>query len=177
IMENIMSCIKITGCTVELIGSPNNELISSSLILATFYVNLSLSQIDKMESKVRCVEVRMMHICNNINYILHQLLIVQDTYGQDITFTIDSEECQQSLKNVEHFATALVEVGLRLCEHIAKPKINTVTSPANFAHMYLDFVIKFINRALEYSGIEESVEIRMRPLLASLRNIEDSLSS
>ncbi|CAG8596196.1 12955_t:CDS:2, partial [Racocetra fulgida] len=94
IMENIMSCIKITSCTVELIGSPNNELISSSLILATFYVNLSLSQIDKMEN---------------------------------ITFTIDSEECQQSLKNVEHFATALVEVGLRLCEHIAKPKINTVT--------------------------------------------------
>ncbi|CAG8494269.1 18032_t:CDS:2 [Cetraspora pellucida] len=177
IMENIMSCIKITSCTVELIGSPNNELISSSLILATFYVNLSLSQIDKMESKVRCVEVRIMHICNNINHILHQLLIVQDTYGQDITFTIDSEEYQQSLKNVENFATALVEVGLRLCEHIAKPKTNTVTSPASFTHMYLDFVIKFINRALEYSGIEESVEIRMRPLLASLRNIEDSLSS
>ncbi|CAG8446879.1 13008_t:CDS:2 [Dentiscutata heterogama] len=160
IMENIMSCIKITSYTVELIGSPNSELILSSLVLATFYVNLSLSQIDKMESKVRCVEVRMMHICNNINHILHQLITVQDTYGQDITFTIDNEEYQQNLKNVENFATALVEVGLRLCEHITKPKTNTVTSPA-----------------LEYSGIEEAVEIRMRPLLASLKNMEDSLSS
>lgn len=177
IMENIMSCIKITSYTVELTGSPNNELILSSLVLATSYVNLSLSQIDKMESKIRCVEVRMMHICNNINHILHQLLIVQDTYGQDITFTIDNEEYQQNLKNVENFATALVEVGLRLCEHITKPKTNTVTNPVNFNYIYLDFVMKFINMALEYSGIEEAVEIRMRPLLASLRNMEVSLSS
>ncbi|RHZ68817.1 hypothetical protein Glove_293g5 [Diversispora epigaea] len=215
IMENVTSCIKIIKIIVELIGTSSNKLTLTSLILATSYVEWGLSQIDRMENKVRCVEIRMMHICDNINHILHYLHIIQDADGQDIIFpreniiinnnnntnnnnnsnnnnnnnnnnndnnnnsdddrnsNISSAENQQNLLIVEKFAVALVEAGLRLCEHITKPKINTVTGPNNFVYMYSEFVVKFVNRTLEYSGLEETAELRMRPLLASLRNMEN----
>ncbi|CAG8518186.1 3143_t:CDS:2 [Diversispora eburnea] len=133
IMNNELNKFEPTNIddTLELIGTSNNKFTLTSLILATSYVEWGLSQIDRMENKVRCVEIRMMHI-------------------------------------FEKFSAALVEAGLRLCEHITKPKINTVTGPNNFVYMYSEFVVKFVNRALEYSGLEEIAELRMRPLLARL---------
>jgi hypothetical protein len=148
-------CIKITSQTIQLIGSPNNKLAISSIVLATSYINWGLSQIDKIENKARSAEARLMHICDNINHILHHLRIIQDVDGQDcyLMYSHDDDqrlysqfELQQNLKITENFAGSLVEAGLRLCEHITKPKINSVTGPANFLYMYSEFVVKFVNR-------------------------------
>src|SRR3954469_24313633 len=150
-MDNVKICIKITSQTVQLIGSPNNKLTLSSIVLATSYINWGLSQIDKIENKVRSAEARLMHICDNINHILHHLRIIQDVDGQDFYYYLmynhdDNQELfsqfesQQNLKITENFAGSLVEAGLRLCEHITKPKINSVTGPANFLYMYSEFV-------------------------------------
>ncbi|CAG8508032.1 1878_t:CDS:2 [Acaulospora morrowiae] len=177
-MENIMNCIKATNIAVELIGTSSNKLILPSFILATAYTEWGLSQIDRMENKVRCVEVRMIHICDNIDKILHYLHTIQDMSEQDVNFARENEcddapENQQILKALEHFSTALVEVGLRLCEHVTKLKVNVATGPSNFAYMYSEFVVRFINRALEYTDFEEA-EVRMCPLLASLKNMENA---
>ncbi|RIA95937.1 hypothetical protein C1645_441486 [Glomus cerebriforme] len=178
LMDNVEICIKITSQTVQLIGIPNNKLTLSSIVLATSYINWGLSQIDKIENKARSAEVRLMHICDNINRILHHLRTIQDD-GQDCYLMYNHSdnqfELQQNLKIMENFAGSLVESGLRLCEHITKPKINSVTGPANFLYMYSEFVVKFVNRVIEYSGMEQLVEKRMRPLLTSLRNMEAAL--
>jgi len=185
-MDNVRICIKITSQTVQLIGSPNNKLTLSSIVLATSYINWGLSQIeiDKIENKARSAEARLMHICDNINHILYHLRIIQDIDGQDCCLMYNHNddqglfsqfELQQNLKITENFAGSLVEAGLRLCEHITKPKINSVTGPANFLYMYSEFVVKFVNRVIEYSGMEQLVEKRMRPLLTSLRNMETAL--
>ncbi|CAB4424782.1 unnamed protein product [Rhizophagus irregularis] len=184
LMDNVRMCIKITSQIIQLIGSPNNKLTLSSIVLATSYINWGLSQIDKIENKARSAEVRLMHICDNINHILHHLRIIQDVDGQDSYMVYnhgDNQglfsqfELQQNLKITENFSGSLVEAGLRLCEHITKPKINSVTGPANFLYMYSEFVVKFVNRVIEYSGMEQLVEQRMRPLLKSLRNMEAAL--
>ncbi|PKC00424.1 hypothetical protein RhiirA5_365719 [Rhizophagus irregularis] len=184
LMDNVRMCIKITSQIIQLIGSPNNKLTLSSIVLATSYINWGLSQIDKIENKARSAEVRLMHICDNINHILHHLRIIQDVDGQDSYMVYnhgDNQglfsqfELQQNLKITENFSGSLVEAGLRLCEHITKPKINSVTGPANFLYMYSEFVVKFVNRVIEYSGMEQLVEQRMRPLIKSLRNMEAAL--
>ncbi|CAJ0647553.1 4340_t:CDS:2 [Entrophospora sp. SA101] len=113
---------------LELVGSTNTKLLLSSIMLATSYVNLGLSQIDKMENFEK-------------NY----------------------------LKIIENFASALVETGLKLCEHITRPKTNTITGSENFVYMYSEFVLKFVSRVIEYFGTEKEFEIRMHPLLASLK--------
>lgn len=166
-MDNVKICIKITSQTVQLIGSPNNKLTLSSIVLATSYINWGLSQIDKIENKARSSEVRLMHICDNINHILHHLRIIQDVDGLDcyLMYHQDDDqrlfsnqhqfELQQNLKIMENFAGSLVEAGLRLCEHITKPKIKSVTGPANFLYMYSEFVVKFVNR-VRYLNCDES---------------------
>nr|CAG8544843.1 15299_t:CDS:2 [Entrophospora candida] len=73
------------------------------------------------------------------------------------------------LKIIENFASALVETGLKLCEHITRPKTNTITGSENFVYMYSEFVLKFVSRVIEYFGTEKEFEIRMHPLLASLK--------
>jgi len=153
-MDNVRICIKITSQTIQLIGSPNNKLTLSSIVLATSYINWGLSQIDKIENKARSAEARLMHICDNINHILHNLRIIQDVDGQDYLMydpddyqgSFSQFELLQNLRIMENFAGSLVEAGLRLCEHITKPKINSVTGPANFLYMYSEFVVKFVNR-------------------------------
>ncbi|CAG8619177.1 6464_t:CDS:2 [Acaulospora colombiana] len=155
-------------------------LQQDGLTLATAYTEWELSQIKRVESKIRGVEVRMMHICDNINHVLHYLHIIQAAEGQDASFTRENDhnvspaECQQNLKILEKFSTALVETGLRLCEHIIKPKTSAVTGPSNFVYMYSEFLVRFVSRALEFTGLAEAAETRMRPLLASLKNMENA---
>ncbi|CAI2180866.1 19267_t:CDS:2 [Funneliformis geosporum] len=172
-MDNVKTCLKIASQTVQLIGSPNNELTLSNIFLTTLYIDWGLSQIEKIENKARSVEVRLMHICDNINHILHHLRIIQDVDGQDFYLMHDDQGL--SLNIIENFAGSLVETGLRLCEHITKPKIKSVTGPANFLYMYSEFVVNFVNRVIEYAGMDQLVEKRMRPLLTSLRNMEVTL--
>src|SRR5581483_5435372 len=137
-MDYVKICIKITSQTVQLIGIPNNKLTLSSIVLATSYINWGLSQIDKIGNKARSAEVRLMHICDNINHILHHLRIIQDVDEQyyDDDLRLSSDQHQFELKIMGNFAESLVETGLRLCEHITKPKIKRVTGPANFLYMY-----------------------------------------
>ncbi|CAG8553379.1 7076_t:CDS:2 [Ambispora leptoticha] len=171
LMANIMLFLKITKQTVELTGMPNDKLSLSSIYLATHYVYWALSQIDKLEHKVvRSFEVKIMHICENINLILHYLRIIQST-------DMDRPIPHNHIKVIEDFIAVMVEAGLRLCEHVIKPNNNLTIGAENFGYIYSEFVMKFVNKLIEYAGYEQKAEARMRVLINSLRNMESSLSS
>ncbi|CAG8568438.1 2104_t:CDS:2 [Ambispora gerdemannii] len=171
LMTNIMLFLKISKQTVELTGMLNDKLSLSSIYLATHYVHWALSQIDKLEHKVvRSFEVKIMHICENINLILHYLRIIQNT-------DMDKPIPHNHVKVIEDFIAVMVEAGLRLCEHVIKPNTNLTIGAENFGYIYSEFVMKFVNKLIEYAGYEQKAEARMRVLINTLRNMGSSLSS